>query len=56
MAVSERSLAKFHDIYKREFGKDLARDELERKARTLLNLYLSVYRKTSRKRIKKLTT
>ncbi len=56
MAVSERSLAKFHDIYKWEFGKDLSQEDLERKARTLLNLYLSVYRKKNHKRIKKLTT
>jgi hypothetical protein len=36
-------LEKFKSIYRDEFNEDLSDEDAERKARMLLNLYLSVY-------------
>ena len=43
MAVSDTSLKRFRAIYEKQFGETLTDGELGRKARLLLNLYLSIY-------------
>jgi hypothetical protein len=47
MAFNERSLENFWNIYKHEYGEELSSYDLERKARILLNLYLSIYENPS---------
>lgn len=43
MLISGGSIDAFRDIYQHEFVADLTQREVERKARTLLNLYKAVY-------------
>ena len=43
MAPSAEGLARFAEIFFQEFSQHLNQEEVERKARTLLNLYLAVY-------------
>ena len=44
MALSPEGLARFAGIYSQEFSETLTQDEVEYKARMLLNLYLAIYR------------
>lgn len=41
--LSLQSLDNFRMLYQAEFGENLSQEDIERKARMLLNLYLSVY-------------
>ncbi len=43
MAIDEEGLEKFKRIYSDTFNENLSQEEIERKARTLLTLYLAVY-------------
>jgi hypothetical protein len=45
--LSAEKLDEFRRLYKAEFGAELEQDDLERKARTLLNLYISLYSSAS---------
>lgn len=45
--LSADKLDEFRTLYKTEFGVDLEQDDLERKTRTLLNLYVSLYSSAS---------
>ena len=44
MAPSPEALALFAEHYNQVFGEQLTTEEVERKARMLLNLYIAVYR------------
>lgn len=50
--VSEAGLEKFNQLYKKEFGIELSREELIEKANRLLNLYKVVYRSEPKIRIR----
>jgi len=45
--LSKKSLDEFYSLYKEEFNEDLTQDDLERKARMLLNLSVSLYSSAS---------
>jgi hypothetical protein len=41
--ISQKTLKKFKDLYKKRFNEDLSDAEVSKKAAALLNLYLAVY-------------
>lgn len=43
MSVSPAGLKSFKTLYQKQCGEELNEEELERKARLLLNLYLAIY-------------
>jgi hypothetical protein len=43
MAIDEKGLEAFRQIYKDTFDEDLSQEEIEQKARSLLALYLAIY-------------
>jgi hypothetical protein len=43
MAIDEKGLESFKRIYTDTFNENLSQEEIERKARSLLALYLAVY-------------
>lgn len=43
MSLSNEGLTHFAELYKNEFAEDLTPEDLERKARTLINLYIAIY-------------
>ncbi|CAN5693368.1 hypothetical protein BH11PAT2_BH11PAT2_04780 [soil metagenome] len=53
MAISSKSLERFRAIYESQYGKILTDEELDRKARMLLNLYKAIYGKPIKRRKRK---
>ena len=43
LMLSDKSIQKFTNIYKRTFGEDLSDAEASRKATSILQIYLAVY-------------
>lgn len=44
MKISNTSLDEFIEIYRKEFGKDISREDALEMATRLINLYLIIYR------------
>lgn len=44
MAPTAEGLIQFAELFKQEFGEELSQEEIEQRARAVLNLYIAIYR------------